>query len=534
MTGALLGITGLRIEAMEPDGTPRPLLLDFSLDIGAGEVVAIVGESGSAKTLATRAIVGLLPPGVRQTAGSILFDGQDLALVSAAGMRRIRGGEIGMVFQEPMTSLNPSMRIGRQLEEALRLHRHMTAGERRGAVLAMLERVRIADPERCLDAYPHEFSGGMRQRIMLASVMLLKPRLLIADEPTTALDSLSEREVMEVMAELAAEAGTAVILITHNLGLVARHAQRAVVLEKGRLVEQGTAAQILSAPTDPYTQRLVASLPSRGAERPAPAGALLTVDGLTVSFTRRGARESFKAVDDVSLSIAPGETVAVVGGSGSGKTTLGRAVLGLVDRVEGSIRFDGLDPYSRDRTERRAFHSATQLVFQDPNSSLDPRMRVRQIVAQPLRHLPELSTLGREGRVASVLADVGLEAFAERFPHQLSGGQRQRVAIARAIVTHPRFVVADEPVSALDATIQAQILGLFAGLQARYGFACLFISHDLGVVEQVADRVVVMRAGRIVEQGTRDAIFDRPMHDFTRQMLAATPTLDALALRREG
>jgi peptide/nickel transport system ATP-binding protein len=224
----------------------------------------------------------------------------------------------------------------------------------------------------------------------------------------------------------------------------------------------------------------------------------------------------------------------VVGGSGSGKTTLGRAVLGLVDRVEGSIRFDGLDPYSRDRTERRAFHSATQLVFQDPNSSLDPRMRVRQIVAQPLRHLPELSTLEREGRVASVLADVGLEAFAERFPHQLSGGQRQRVAIARAIVTHPRFVVADEPVSALDATIQAQILRLFAGLQARYGFACLFISHDLGVVEQVADRVVVMRAGRIVEQGTRDAIFDRPMHDFTRQMLAATPTLDALALRREG
>ena len=523
MNGTLLSIEGLTVAAGD-----RTLLDNFALAMDAGEFVAIVGESGSGKTMTARSILGLLPPGVALTAGRIALAGRSLTTLPPAAMRAVRGGEIGMVFQEPMTSLNPSMTIGRQIDEALRRHRPMTPSERHDASVAMLRRVRIADPEACMASYPHEFSGGMRQRIMLASVMLLRPRLLIADEPTTALDTLSQREVMDVMAELAVEHGTAVMLITHNLGLVARYAARAVVLEKGLTVEQGDTRQILTAPVEPYTKRLVASLPSRGAARSVAQGTMLTVENLVVSYRRRGQRDTFNAVDGVSLTVAPGETVAVVGGSGSGKTTLGRAVLGLVAIAQGSIRFDGIDPHTRAKADRAAFRRATQLVFQDPYSSLDPRMRVRDIVAQPLRHHPELSARERRERVDAILDEVGLSALAERYPHQMSGGQRQRVAIGRAVVTHPRFVVADEPVSALDATIQAQVLRLFAKLQQRHGFACLFISHDLAVVEQIADRVLVMRAGRIVEQGSRDAIFDHPAHQFTREMLAATPTLAAI------
>jgi peptide/nickel transport system ATP-binding protein len=525
MAGELLDIQGLTIQA---DSGPV-LLQDFSLVLKPGEFAALVGESGSGKTMASRAILGLLPPGVRRTGGTLEFQGRDVGKLSHAELRRIRGGEIGMVFQEPMVSLNPAMRIGTQLEEGLKLHRRaMTAGERRETCLAMLERVRISDPARVLASYPHEFSGGMRQRIMLASVMMLKPRLLIADEPTTALDTLAQREVLDVMAELAADAQTAVILITHNLGLVARYAERAVVLEKGRTVEQGPAARVLAQPADPYTQRLVGSLPQRTPRKgPAPKGDLLSVKDLKVQYRRRGESADFHALAGVSLQVAPSEMVAVVGGSGCGKTTLGRAVLGLNPAAKGEIRFDGLDPLNLTGADQAAFRRQTQLVFQDPYSSLDPRMRVRQVVAEPLRRLPELSRAERAARVEEVLSDVGLEHLADRFPHQMSGGQRQRVAIARAVVTRPRFVVADEPVSALDATIQAQVLALFQKLQSAYGFACLFITHDLGVVEQIADRVIVMRDGLIVEEGSRDAVFDRPRDPFTRELLAATPTLAA-------
>ncbi|HET6971925.1 MAG TPA: ABC transporter ATP-binding protein, partial [Phenylobacterium sp.] len=507
----LLRIEGLRLEA-EAGGRP-PLLDDFHLALSPGEFVALVGESGSGKTLAARAILGLLPPGVRQTAGQVVFEGQDLTAIPADRLRRLRGGAVGMVFQEPMASLNPAMTIGAQLDEGLRLHTAMPAAERRAAAVAMLERVRITDPARRLASYPHEFSGGMRQRIMLASVMLLKPRLLIADEPTTALDTLAQREVLDVMTELAAAENTAVILITHNLGLVARYARRAVVLEKGRTVESGPADQVLAAPQHPYTRRLVGSLPRRGPARRATAAApLLSVRDLRVAYRRRDQAGLFQAVDGVSLTVAPSELVAVVGGSGSGKTTLGRAVLGLVKGATGDVRFDGLDPLALRGADQRAFRRATQLVFQDPYASLDPRMRVGQIVAEPLRNCPELSAAEKRGRVEMVLADVGLEALAERFPHQMSGGQRQRVAIARAVVSRPRLVVADEPVSALDMTIQLQVLTLFQSLQAQYGFACLFITHDLGVVEQVADRVYVMSAGAVVEEGATDAVFDDPQH----------------------
>lgn len=526
MTAPLLTVDHLRIEAAR---TGMMIVDDVSFAIERGEFLAVVGESGSGKTAAARAILGLLPSGLRRVGGEIRLDGEDLARVTSGRMRMLRGRAIGMVFQEPMVSLNPAISVGAQMAEGLTLHEKLTKGEIKRRCLEMLARVQIREPEHTYNAYPHEFSGGMRQRIMLASVMLLKPKLLLADEPTTALDTLSQREVLDLMVELARDHGTAVMLITHNLGLVSRYAQRAVVLRQGQLVETGSVRQILSAPREAYTRQLVDALPRRSATMPprAAGAPLISVRGLKVAFG--GRQRLFRrdagvaAVNGVDLDIGAGETVAVVGGSGSGKTTLGRAMLRLIPSAAGAIRFQGRDVTA---TPDRAFRLAAQLVFQDPYSSLDPRMRVGEIVAEPLRHVPELSAGEREKRAAAMLDEVGLAGFAQRWPHELSGGQRQRIAIARAIVRHPSFVVADEPVSALDMTIQAQVLKLFERLQTQYGFACLFISHDLAAVEQVADRVVVMQGGRIVEQGSRDDVFDRPQHDYTKALLAATPVLD--------
>ncbi len=524
----VLSVEHLRIALRH--GT-QPLVHDLSFEVRPGEFLAVVGESGSGKTMAARAILQLLPPGIAQTGGRIVFDGQDLSRHDAQAMRPIRGPGIGMVFQEPMVSLNPVHRIGEQMAEGLRMHHRLSAAEIRARSLEMLRRVQIADPERCMQAYPHEFSGGMRQRIMLASVMLLKPRLLIADEPTTALDTLSQREVLDLMVELARDNGTAVLLITHNLGLVGRYAQRAIVLEKGRLVETGEVPSILVAPRQAYTRKLVDALPRRQAAKPAATETrqpLLQVRGLGVSYP--GARLGFfkrqppvPVIDALDLDIHPGEMVALVGGSGSGKTTLGRAILRLAPSNAGQILFRGEDVRTAGRAALHRFRLACQLVFQDPFSSLDPRMRVQEIVAEPLRHLPELDAAARLRRVAETLDEVGLDGLGARYPHELSGGQRQRVAIARALVRRPAFVVADEPVSALDMTIQAQVLRLFQSLQQHHGFACLFISHDLAAVEQIADRVIVMERGRIVEQGARDAVFDRPRHAYTQALLAATP-----------
>jgi peptide/nickel transport system ATP-binding protein len=421
------------------------------------------------------------------------------------------------------------MTIGAQMGEGLALHRKLGPNEIRARSLATLKRVGIDDGERCLKAYPHEFSGGMRQRIMLASVMLLKPKLLIADEPTTALDTLTQREVLDLMVELAREEGTAVILITHNLGLVARYTQRVVVLEKGLMVETGTTRELLCAPREAYTKALLAALPRRSQSPPVPRTGEPVVSVRNLTVVHRGGLSLFrrrvakKAVDNMSLDIFSKEVVALVGGSGSGKTTLGRAILRLIPANGGEVRFDGVDVLSAAPAQQKAFTLAAQLVFQDPYSSLDPRMKVEAIVKEPLRHLVGTGVREQRIRVSAVLNDVGLSGFGDRFPHQLSGGQRQRVAIARALVRRPRFVVADEPVSALDMTIQAQILALFKSLQDEYGFACLFISHDLAAIEQIADRVIVMRDGHIVEQGPRDSIFDRPRHDYTRALLEAAP-----------
>jgi len=527
MDEPLLTIDGLRIEAGD-----RVLLEGLSFAVAAGERLAIVGESGSGKTLATRAIPGLLAPGLRRVAGTIRFEGRELTALGESGLRKVRGAGVGLVFQEPMTSLNPALPIGVQLAEGLKLHRGLDDAEVRRRSIDMLARVQIADPESCLTRYPHEFSGGMRQRIMLASVLLLQPKLLIADEPTTALDTLSQREVLQLMVALTREMGTALLLITHDLGLVAEYTERVIVLEKGVLVEAGVTAEVLARPKHPYTAKLVGSLPRKDGARVAietDAPAILRIEDVRVDYPgkpglfRAGAPK--RVIDHVSLDVRAGEIVALVGASGSGKTTLGRAALGLKPLAGGRILFDGNDIANLSRSDERAFRRDAQLVFQDPFSSLPPHLRIAEIVGAALRHVPGLSAAERLDRVRATLDDVGLAGFETRRPHQMSGGQRQRVAIARAIASGPRLVVADEPVSALDVTIQLQVLTLLQRLQRDRGFACLFITHDLAVVEQIADRVIVLEKGRIVEQGATDAVFAAPNHDYTRRLLAASPAL---------
>ena len=541
----LLDVSDLRIESSRRGEPARPLLEGLSFTVAEGEFVALVGESGSGKTLAARAILDLLPPGVRRACGSITLAGRDLTTLDARALRKVRGAEAGMVFQEPMVSLNPALTVGRQLAEGLELHFGWDRKAVRERCIEMLARVRIKDPEQALDRHPHEFSGGMRQRIMLASVLLLRPKLLIADEPTTALDTLSQREVLDLMVELARDHAVATLLITHDLGLVARYAERCVVLEKGRLVETGATSEVLTRPAHAYTRRLIGSRPvsrrvdprdsgsARGAHDDAPGNErpalLLSIAGACVAYA--GAHKLFGAtpqrpvLSDIDLELRSGEIVAVVGASGCGKTTLGRAVLGLKALSAGTIRFDGMTVGAMTPAQLRRFRREAQLIFQDPYSSLDPRMRILDIVAAPLRHERALDARGRRERAEQVLAEVGLGGFGARLAHQMSGGQRQRIAIARAIVSRPRLVVADEPVSALDMTIQAQVLTLLRKLQAEYGFACLFITHDLSVVDSIADRVIVMSEGRIVERGATRAVLEEPRHPYTRALLEATPRL---------
>ena len=519
----LLDVSGLTLKI---GGSGRTVVNDVSFQVFPGEIVGIVGESGSGKTLAARAVMGFIPPAVRLEGGTIRFDGQDVMAMSAKDLRTMRGAKVGMVFQEPMTSLNPSMLIGRQLDEGLALHRKLDAGQRRALILDMLRSVGLRDPEGAL-------SGGMRQRIMLASVMLLKPALLLADEPTTALDAVVQRDVMELMVELTQANDTAVLLISHDLGMVARYCSRIVVMCQGDVVEQGLSDDILARPRHPYTRKLLSAMPHRLPARLVPEAKtpIVAVRDLVVEypgrqgFFRKG--EAKRALHGISLDVQPGEVVAVVGGSGSGKTTLGQSIAGLVKPAGGEIRFNG-KPIAKSETAYWDYRLNCQMVFQDPYSSLDPRMTIGQLVAEPLRLVPDMSPADRKARVAEVLTEVGLsDGFAERYPHELSGGQRQRIAIARAIVRRPSFVIADEPVSALDVTVRAQVLELFDELQKKHGFSCLFISHDLGVVEQVADRVIVMQDGRIVEEGPRDDIFDNPQHPYTQKLLAAVPGLES-------
>jgi peptide/nickel transport system ATP-binding protein len=527
-SGTLVDVSGLTL-AVGQGG--REIVRNVCFDIAPGEMVGIVGESGSGKTQAARAILGLTPPPLVRVAGTITIEGTDITRATPATLRGLRGARIGMVFQEPMTSLNPSMTIGRQLEEGLALHRRaLTAAQRRKRILDMLARVGLRDPEAALAAWPHEFSGGMRQRMMLASVMLLEPALLVADEPTTALDAVVQRDVLELMVGLTREHGTAVLMISHDLPMVARYTERMVVMCQGEVVERGATADLLAQPRHAYTRKLLQAMPRRMPARlPSREPPLVQVRQLVVDYA--GRRRLFsrtaakRALHGIDLAVHPREVVAVVGESGSGKTTLGRAIAGLVAPSEGRILFRG-QPVARGDAAWRDYRLNCQMVFQDPYSSLDPRMTIAQLVGEALRLLPDLGSAAKQRRVQEALEEVGLSSeHGRRYPHELSGGQRQRVAIARAIVRRPSFVIADEPVSALDVTVRAQVLDLIAELQRRHGFSCLFISHDLGVVEQVADRVVVMQNGAIVEEGTRDQIFDAPRQDYTRRLLAAIPML---------
>ncbi|EIM26341.1 ABC transporter ATP-binding protein [Microvirga lotononidis] len=524
----LLSVEGLRLTVAH---SQMNVVKGISFTVAPGEIVGIVGESGSGKTLAARAVMGLEPPAIRRTGGTIRFEGKDIAQLSPGELRKLRGARVGMVFQEPMTSLNPSMLIGRQLDEGLALHRKLSPEERRTLILDMLRRVGLKDPEGALQSYPHQFSGGMRQRIMLASVMLLQPALLIADEPTTALDALVQRDVLELMVELTRARGTAVLMISHDLAMVARYTDRIIVMQKGEIIEEGVTQDLLREPKDPYTRKLLTAMPHRLPARSITeaAGPIVEVRNLVVDY---GGRQGFlrkepgkRVLHGINLSIRPREVVALVGGSGSGKTTLGRAIAGLLNPTGGEIRFAGrsIVPGSEGWNDYRL---DCQMVFQDPYSSLDPRMTIGALIREALRLVPTMRSREKTERVREILNEVGLsDAYVERYPHELSGGQRQRVAIARAVVRRPAFVIADEPVSALDVTVRAQVLDLFADLQERHGFSCLFISHDLGVVEQVADRVVVMQDGRIAEEGTRDAVFDAPQHPYTKRLLSAIPIL---------
>ena len=508
-----------------------------SFYMAAGEVLALVGESGSGKTMIARAIMNLLPPGA-VLSGDIRMNGQSLSALTPKEMRRIRGAQIGMIFQEPMVSLNPAINIGDQMAEAMRLHTDFDRKEIRRRSIEILERVRVRNAEKCLASFPHEFSGGLRQRIMLASVLMMRPAVLLADEPTTALDVLIQKEVLDIMMEVTRDMGTAVLLITHDLGVVAKYAGRTIVMRRGEFVEQGVTRQILHCPEHPYTRSLLDVLPGTESRRRhrephlcSDNPSLLQVNDLHVVYPGRRAwpwspRNDTVAVAGVDLTLQKGETLAIVGESGSGKTTVGRAILQLTPKASGQIVFQGQDYDAISAKLRWRLRRKMQIVFQDPFSSLDPRIRLADIVAEGLHHCRDLNRKERRARAIKALEEVDIPAaLADRFPHELSGGQRQRVSIARAIVTRPTLIIADEPVSALDVTIQAQILKLFKRLKKKYELSYLFITHDMCVVEEIADRVLVMHHGRIVEEGPWEAILRTPRHPYTCALLQAVPRL---------
>ncbi len=494
-----------------------------SFALAAGETLALVGESGSGKSLTALSVLRLLPPGAA-VSGRVVLDGTDVAAARPERLQDMRGRLAGMVFQEPMTSLNPLHRIGRQVAEAMALHGRRPT---RQAVAALLDSCGFPDARQRLAALPHQLSGGQRQRVMIAMALANDPALLIADEPTTALDVTIQAQILDLLAEQKARRGLALLLISHDLGVVRRHADRVCVMKDGRIVEAGEAAAVFARPTHAYTRMLLASEPS-GRPDPLPPGApvLAAATDIRVDFTtRRGllrrAAATLRAVDGVSVTIHAGETVGLVGESGSGKSTMGLALLRLVPAA-GRVVFAGEDLGGLTPKALRRRRSQMQIVFQDPYGSLSPRMTVAELVAEGLQVHGRLPPATRRARVAAALAEVGLppEATA-RYPHEFSGGQRQRIAIARALVLQPRLLVLDEPTSALDRSVQAQIVALLRDLQRRHGLAYLFISHDLAVVRALAHRVIVLRAGRVVEEGAADTLFAEPRQPYTRALMAA-------------
>ncbi|UOA31426.1 Glutathione import ATP-binding protein GsiA [Sulfitobacter sp. DSM 110093] len=551
-------IQGLRVEFQTKDG-PVVGVEDVSFDINPGETVCVVGESGSGKSVSSLSLMRLVEYGGGEIAGGrLLFErgekGQiDLAASSGNLMRKIRGNEIGMIFQEPMTALNPVFTIGKQMTEGLRLHLNMSRQEAEARALELMRQVRIPEPERRLKQYPHELSGGMRQRVVIAMALACEPRLLIADEPTTALDVTIQAEILALMDRLKRETGTAVMFITHDMAVVAQMADRVVVMFRGKKVEEGTVEEIFENPQHPYTKALLAAVPKLGemTGKPYPEpmkllgsedkeilpikgrdDVLLSVKNLTTRFPVQGGFlrrtvANVHAVEDLSFSINKGQTLSLVGESGCGKSTAGRSILRLVEPMSGEVNLDGVDVMALDQKALRTARLDMQMIFQDPFASLNPQMQLADQVAEPIHNFATLKGAEITKRIEMLFDRVELpRSFMRRFPHELSGGQRQRVAIARALALNPKLIIADEAVSALDVSVQAQVLNLMMELQAEMELSFLFISHDMAVVERVSHYVGVMYLGRIVELGSRQRVFENPQHPYTQALMKAVPIAD--------
>jgi peptide/nickel transport system ATP-binding protein len=513
-----------------PAGAERARALsDVSLSVSANEILCLVGESGSGKSMTANAVMRLLPGGVRIDGGHVRFSGRDLAAIDEAEMRAVRGAEIAMIFQEPMTALNPLRTIGDQIAEMFSIHTELSRTAIREKVLALLEEVRIPEPAAAANAYPHELSGGQRQRAMIAMALALDPKVLIADEPTTALDVTTQAQILTLIRDLQKRKGTAVLFITHDFGVVAEIADRVAVMQHGVVVEQGTARAVLDHPQHAYTRQLLAAVPPLTAPPPRKLSdeAILKIENVsktfrTGGFLGRGARVT-RAVKNVSLTLPRGGTLGIVGESGSGKSTLARCIIRLIDPDSGGILLDGKDLAAMSREEMRAQARDIQMVFQDPFASLNPRRKAGELIAQGLlvHGTPRSEALAR---AAELLTLVGLDAAAaDRFPHEFSGGQRQRIGLARALALQPKVLIADEPVSALDVSVQAQVLKLLAELRERLGLSVVFITHDLRVAAQVCDLVAVMKDGEVVEEGPIGQVFGHPKHSYTRALLASIP-----------
>jgi len=557
----VISLDHLRVE-FETDGGTVVAVNDISFKVFPGETVCLVGESGSGKSVTSLSLMRLVEFGGGQITGGKMLLSRDkkqtvnLSQVDAGTMRSIRGNEIGMIFQEPMTSLNPVFSIERQLTDGLRLHTNLSASETREKALELLKEVRIPDPEKRLRQYPHELSGGMRQRVVIAMAMACRPRLLIADEPTTALDVTIQAEILSLINRLKRETGMAVLFITHDMAVVAQMADRVVVMYQGNLIEEGSVDDIFTSPKEDYTKALLAAVPQlgqmAGTSLPSPLNipgvavavkpvrevidtekkTLLEVKNLVTHFPVYGGIFRQKvanvhAVENVSFTINRGETMALVGESGCGKSSCGRSILRLVEPTSGDIFLDGKNIISLNGRELRSARRDMQMVFQDPYASLNPYMRLREQIAEPLKNFGLATRSEVDDIVRDILEKVELPvSFLRRFPHELSGGQRQRVAIARAIVVNPSLVITDEAVSALDVSVQAQVLNLMMSLQDELGLSYLFISHDMAVVERVSHKVGVMYLGRLVEVGSRSQIFENPQHEYTRTLMAAVPIAD--------
>ena len=525
---AILSIDKLTVAL--PAGADRPFALqDVSLELHANEILCVVGESGSGKSMTAGAILGLLPDEVHATAGRVILEGQDLLTLSDQALQEIRGARIGMIFQEPMTALNPLRTIGDQIGEMFETHTNLRSSEIKERVLDLLRDVHIPDPEAARRAYPHELSGGQRQRAMIAMALALEPCVLIADEPTTALDVTTQAQILKLIRELQQRKGTAVLFITHDFGVVAEIADRVAVMQKGRLVEEGPAIDILNNPQHPYTRALIAAVPPLV---PPPAQVtgtdiILRIEHVSKTYRKGGFlarnRRVTHAVKDANLVLPRGATLGIVGESGSGKSTLARCMVRLLDPDVGSIRLGDTDLASLSRKEMRAATRRIQMVYQDPFASLNPRRKAGELVAQgPIIHGE--SRERANARAKELFALVGLDPDStERYPHEFSGGQRQRIGLARALALNPEVLVADEPVSALDVSVQAQVLRLLADLRNRLGLSMVFITHDLRVAAQICDRIAVMKDGEVVEEGLTAEVFTAPHHPYTKALLASVP-----------